>query len=326
MAITSTIAPTAATDPIHYRTKPMNTEKPFRPMLALDVKKLKTDLAFPLYGSPKLDGVRCLIINGVPTSRTLKPLPNRHLAAWTHWAAIEGLDGELIIGDPTAPDAYNRTTSAVMSHDAPLDGLRFWVFDCFADPTAPYSQRLATATLLTELLPDSEASAAIMLPQILIEDDEQLREHEARVVEQGYEGLMLRSPATAYKFGRTASKGAELLKVKRFEDSEAEIIECHPLMRNGNAAETSELGLTKRSTHAANMVADELLGALSVRDIKTGIQFSIGSGFDQAAREAMWKGRDALPGQLVKYKFQPAGVKEAPRFPVYLGMRSPIDL
>ena len=38
------------------------------------------------------------------------------------------------------------------------------------------------------------------------------------------------------------------------------------------------------------------------------------------------RNRDTLPGQLIKYKYQPAGAKDSPRFPVYIGLRSPIDM
>jgi DNA ligase 1 len=301
--------------------------KPFRPLLARAVEPGEA-LTWPKLASPKLDGVRCLIVDGVPTSRSLKPLPNRALRDFLPWRELGGLDGELIVGDPTAPDAYNRTTSAVMSHDGDLTGLRFHVFDHFGAPDEPYFVRreIADCFLKASDLFFETKSKAAMLPELEIRHPGELLEYEAQCVAEGYEGVMLRCPMASYKFGRTSSKGAELLKIKRFEDSEAEILEVHPLMRNGNSQEKNELGLAKRSSAQAGLVADELLGALTVRDVKTGIEFSIGSGFDQAAREALWAKRHELRGALVKYKFQPAGVKEAPRFPVYLGFRSEIDL
>lgn len=67
-----------------------------------------------------------------------------------------------------------------------------------------------------------------------------------------------------------------------------------------------------------------MLGAL-VCALPGGIKFSIGSGFTQEEREAFWAIRDKLPGRLVKYKYFPVGVKDRPRFPVYLGWRDPID-
>ena len=48
----------------------------------------------------------------------------------------EGLDGELIVGDPIAPDAYRQTVSVVMSDDKPADGVRFYMFDWYG--TEPF--------------------------------------------------------------------------------------------------------------------------------------------------------------------------------------------
>lgn len=299
------------------------TARPFRPLLARAVNPNET-LRWPMLGSPKLDGVRCLVIDGTPMSRSLKPLPNRALQDFLPWKLLEHCDGELIVGDPIAPGAYNRTTSALMSHDGDLTGLRYYVFDHFEQPDEPYFLRAAAA--MEAVCFDAAFSAAVPLESIEIRSPETLLEYEARCVAAGYEGVMLRDPMAEYKFGRTSSKGRELLKVKRFEDAEAEIIGVQQFMRNGNAQERSELGLAKRSSAQAGLSPEDMVGALLVRDVKSGVEFAIGSGFDQAQRKTFWLQRDRLPGQLVKYKFQPAGVKEAPRFPVFLGLRSPLDL
>ncbi len=299
------------------------TAKKFRPLLARAVDPDES-LPWPMLASPKLDGVRCLVIDGVPMSRTLKPLPNRALQSFLPWHQLDGLDGELVIGDPRTPGAYNRTTSAIMSHDGDLTDLKFWVFDDFSDLAEMYWLRLGGAEDRVEHI----GGPLELLDCEQLADAEALRLYEDRHIEEGYEGVMLRSLTAQYKCGRTAGKGYELLKVKRFEDSEAEILRAHPLMRNGNAAEVSELGLTKRSTSAAGLVATDLLGSLDVRDVKTGIEFNLGGGpwFTEANRRDAWAARHALPGRIMKYKFQPAGAKEKPRFPGALGFRSPIDM
>ena len=62
------------------------------------------------------------------------------------------------------------------------------------------------------------------------------------------------------------------------------------------------------------------------RDRVSGVVFSIGSGFTESQRADMYANRDTLPGRLVKYKSFNIGVKEKPRFPIFLGFRSPLDL
>ena len=112
-----------------------------------------------------------------------------------------------------------------------------------------------------------------------------------------------------------------MLKVKRFEDSEAEILRIEEEMHNANEAQRDNLGRTKRSTAKEGKVGKGTMGALVVRDLKTGVEFNIGSGFTASDRQDEWK-----PGEIVKYRYFPVGIKTKPRHPVYIGRRSNIDL
>jgi DNA ligase-1 len=150
--------------------------------------------------------------------------------------------------------------------------------------------------------------------------------YEAAKVEEGYEGIILRSPNAPYKFGRSTVREGYLLKVKRFEDSEAEIIGFDEEMFNGNEAQTNELGRTKRSTAAQGLVGKQTLGAFRVRDCVSGVEFSIGTGLTAAERQQFWDRQDDFRGKILKYKFFAVGVKVAPRHPVFLGMRDARDM
>jgi DNA ligase-1 len=70
------------------------------------------------------------------------------------------------------------------------------------------------------------------------------------------------------------------------------------------------------------------LGALKVRDVTTGIEFNIGTGYTAAQRAELWAMwlAGTLAGKIAKYKHFEVGVKEAPRFPVFLGFRNPLDM
>jgi DNA ligase-1 len=95
-------------------------------------------------------------------------------------------------------------------------------------------------------------------------------------------------------------------------------------MRNDNEAKKDALGRTERSSHKENRHGKGTLGALKVRDLATGVRFDIGTGFTDAERQAIWDNQDEWFGAEVKYKSQPVGVKDKPRFPVFLGRR--VDL
>ena len=281
-----------------------------KPMLACEAN-LKA-LKFPTLASPKLDGVRALVRDVVVLSRSLKPIPNRHVQMMFGSPELEGLDGELILGDPTHPEAYRRTVSAVMSIDGEPD-VAFHVFDRW-DRDYPYNE-VALSYGLT-----------IPVCSTLIRTMEELEEYEVALLDKGYEGVMLRDPQSPYKFGRSTAKEGYLLKLKRFADSEAEIIDFEELMHNQNEVIINETGHTERSTKQDGLLPAGTLGALVVRDIHSGVEFKIGTGFTAAERQKFWNLRATLRGALVKYQYFPTGSKEKPRFPSFQGFRHHIDL
>ena len=281
-----------------------------KPMLAsrANLKVLK----FPVLASPKLDGVRAIIRDGVVFSRSLKPIPNRHVQLMYGRPELEGLDGELILGDPTHPEAYRRTVSSVMTI-AGVPNVDFHVFDRW-NRDYPYNE-VALSYGLT-----------IPVCSTLIRTMEELEEYEVAMLDKGYEGVMLRDPQSPYKFGRSTAKEGYLLKLKRFADSEAEIIDFEELLHNQNEATINETGNTERSTKQDGLLPAGTLGALVVRDIHSGVKFKIGTGLTAAERQKFWNLRASLRGLLVKYQYFPTGSKEKPRFPSFQGFRHRIDL
>lgn len=288
----------------------------FKPMLASPA--VLDDLTFPRFGSPKIDGIRASNVDGRLLSRTLKEIPNRHVYNMFNQSKFKWLDGELIAGSPISETCYRDTVSVVMSDDKPALGVKWYVFDYWADPTLPYSARLH---LLAAKVKELNHPHIVMLAHEPLNDRVALDAYEAEQVELGYEGIMLNDPAGAYKFGRATPKGGELLKVKRFIDSEAIVIGIEEEMFNGNDAQTNELGRTKRSTAKAGLTGKGTMGALIVRDVKTGVEFNIGTGFTAEDRRYWWNFRNGMGLVVIKYKFFPIGVKDKPRHPVYLGLR-----
>ena len=237
---------------------------------------------------------------------------------------LHGLDGELILGDPTAPDVFRQTTSAVMSHAGEPEAT-FYVFDDFTEPYRPFTQRLERLQArVTDLIRQGYPIA--LVPHIAVSANDPLEHIEAAFLGEGYEGLIARHPAKTYKFGRSTVREAALLKLKRFADGEAVIVRAVELMRNQNEAVTNALGYLERSTTQAGLIPGGTLGALEVRDLQTGIEFSIGSGFDQVTRDRLWVERDSLPGRVVSFRHFPIGAYDKPRFPVFKGFRDPADL
>ena len=294
-----------------------------KPMLAAATDGANLD--YPVLASPKLDGIRCLIVDGVAVSRSLKPIPNEHIQRLYGHEMYNGLDGELIVGDMTAPDVFNKTTSGVMSRDGNPD-VTFYIFDDLSNPILPFKERLVSAVSRITQSKGKYHQYFAPVGHVIVEDHEKLDESENNVLRMGFEGLMIRDPDGEYKFGRSTLKQGWLLKLKRFEDSEAEIIGYEQLMHNTNEAKKNELGYQERSSKKEGKEGKLMIGAIKVRDLKTGVEFDIGTGFDRKQRRKFWRGREFLFGKIVKYKYQAAGMKDKPRFPVFLGFRDKRDM
>jgi DNA ligase-1 len=289
----------------------------FKPILASPIENLET-LKFPLIVQPKLDGIRALKIDGQIVSRNLKPIRNRYVQEKLK-NIPDGLDGELIL---LSSNEFNQVSSEIMSEDGEPDFL-YVIFDNFLIDKG-YSDRYNEILYKVE---DHLLTGKIsVIGSYIVNDLNELLVKEKEFLDQGFEGLMVRSIDGKYKFGRSTEKEGILLKLKQFKDSEAFVIGFNELMHNNNEAKKDNLGLTKRSHSKENLSGSNTLGNLIVRDCVTGIEFEIGTGFNQKQREVYWLTKESLLGKLVKYKYQAEGMKDKPRFPVFLGFRDINDL
>lgn len=286
----------------------------FKPLLAatVDLKKVK----YPCFISPKLDGIRVLGMNGKAMTRSMKELPNRYIQSVFASGLYDGLDGEIIVGPPNAPDVYRVTNSAVMSRDGEPN-FTYHVFDRWDMPNARFEDRFMGLHELDipriSIVPHSRMS------------EKGLLDVEQEWLEAGYEGVMGRSIDGVYKYGRATMKEGILWKLKRFADHEYEVVGFEELMHNENEATVDELGHTKRSSHMENKRGGGVLGALVLRHPEAG-EFRCGTGFTAADRAEIWANRSGYLGRMAKIKHFEIGVKDLPRFPVFLGFRAQEDM
>ena len=288
-----------------------------KPMLAGKCEQMNS-LRFPVLATPKLDGIRCLKIGGRALTRSFKPISNTFTREWIEANLPDGVDGELAVGA-----SFNETASHIGRHDGQPD-FRFHIFDFVGRSLdAPYVERAAALAAL----PLDEDRCVKVLPQVMLTQDE-LTAFEERCVAEGFEGVMIRTPDSPYKCGRSTVREGWLLKIKRFEDAEALVLDTYEGMSNQNEAQRDAFGRTKRSTAQAGLVGRGELGGFIVRHVETGIEFRLGynhvvGGID---RITLWQQRASLPGRLVKFLHQPSGAMDAPRFPKFLGFRETWDL
>ena len=266
---------------------------PSAPMLASEWNLLDHG-RLPLISMPKLDGIRCLVIEreGRPAAvtRSLRPLPNLKARRWIEEHTPIGCDGELIVRG----GEFHDTTAALMSRDGDPD-FEFHLFDFVSDYSLPYRERLERrdgipARDRLKLIHATEVACISQLDGLFEE-----------AIATGAEGLVLRSPEGRYQPGR--DREGLFMKLKESHDSEALIVGTMP--------------------EAEDLFSDRL-GALIVR--WKGVEFRIGTGMSHAQRRDFWSRRSSLIGKMARFRYQRSGMKSAPRFPVFSGIRHEDDL
>ena len=307
--------------------------KQFRPMLAASdydsaKKELRdlNELEFPVYATPKIDGIRCIVHHDLgPVTRSLKPIPNGHIryklnpreftVAEGIQDLIQGFDGELTVGE-----TFQACTSGIMSHGGMPDFI-YTIFDLIPVTdhlTVPYTARVS---FLREC--GWPEQCQILLP-VRLGSVGELHAYKDACLEKGYEGCCIRCHNSPYKYGRSTWKQQWLLKIKQFVDAEAEIIGFEEFEHNANPGKRNELGYLEHSTCQDGMLPMDTLGSLRTRVLNgefAGVEVNIGSGFDFQQRQSIWDAREKLIGKIIKFKYQSHGSKDKPRIPIFLGFR-----
>lgn len=267
-----------------------------KPLLA---KEVNLDiLQYPVYASHKIDGWRGMVKDGKIVTKSMKPAKNEAVQQALGRPEFNGLDGELVAGNEVDPDVLRNTSSMMQTKDAKGD-FTFFVFDKWDEPDLPYQERYAKLQEASKNWPPYIK----LVPQIIINSQTELNAFEDKALEEGYEGVMVRQPDSEYKYGRSGVQEAKLLKLKRFSDDEAVVT-----------------GIYEDKSNPGQMAG------ILVKDLKTGVEFAIRTGFSNKEKEEIWNNQDQFIGKLAKYKHFPYGAKDKPRHATFLEFRDESDM
>jgi DNA ligase-1 len=284
-------------------------------MLSGTIKDVQKDVHLPAYLSPKLDGFRSPVQGSVLLSKNLKPIRNAWCQRTFGREVLNKLDGELIVGSPTAPNCIGVTSSGVTSLDGEPDAT-LWVFDSFSGEG--FGDRLAEARYRVQQMDNPRIQ---LVEHTIVNTHKELLKWETKYLDAGYEGVMLRSLDGPYKQGRSTVPEGWLLKLKVFEYDLGRIIDVEQGQANGNTATRDASGHTKRSTHKANMTPNGLVGGFIVEILTgpfKGKVTRVGAGkLTKVQAKALWAVRNTLLGRQLTFKYFPRGCKDLPRFPLY---------
>ena len=290
-----------------------------KPMLAEKMGELD-EVTYPVLATPKIDGIRCLTgVWGWPLSRSLKLIRNLHRQAEFKKWGMEGLDGELWVNGGPADD-FGFISGSIMRTSGEPD-FEYKVFDVWDRPYEGYAERVKA---MKHRLKAPRPPWVTILSPVKCTSVGGVLKYWSKCADDGYEGAMIRDPNGLYLYKRS-TKGA-LMKLKIFQDDEAEVIGFEEMMHNKNEAKKNALGRTERSTSKAGLVPAGVLGKWVCRDLKTGIEFECGTGFTAEQRKTFWRDRQVYVGEIIKYRHQPSGALSKPRFPSFQGFRHKDDM
>jgi len=230
------------------------------------------------YMSEKLDGVRCIWNGKNLYSRNGNMFyPPKY---FTDDFPNTYLDGELFLSRKNFSD-----TISIVKKQEPHDGWKRIKLLVFDGPKlkGPFSSRLEQ---LTKIFENNKSPYVALHPHKRLLDKETLEKEMDYICSLDGEGVIVRDPNSAYENRRSAT----MLKVKRFQDAEAIV--------------TGHVRGTGRCSFG--------MGALEVIN-KDGINFKVGSGFNDAQRR-----KPPKIGSVITYRFFELSKDGVPRFPTFM--------
>lgn len=251
------------------------------------------------YISPKLDGIRATYHKGIG----LKTRQNKIICGFENTiekeaekicklANINFIDGELFSSELTFDEIQGAVCRNVNIDLNEKKKIKFKVFAICINfkEKGIFKTTKEMVGKINEIF-ENKFDYIEKVDQKLISLDEVASNHDL-LVEQGYEGSMLRSTKVSYSFKRDNN----LLKLKNFEEDDFEIIDYY----EGKG---------------------QLLGSLGgIKVKKDNIISEVGSGFDIETRKKLWKDKESLIGKIVEIRYQDITNSEIAslRFPTFV--------
>lgn len=300
--------------------------KPFKPHLATDADIDK--LVFPVWAQYKIDGVRAVVKDEKCTGRSMKPCLNTLITDYFSDISYEGFDMEMGATKPNDPDLCRLTTSLTGTIKGGLP--KFVIVFDFLHPSVihlPYVERMEALEVWCRKVVFGAEVDIFISPQYKIENKADLLKFYQNALDLNYEGVVLRKQDGMHKSGRCTVREGNYLRIKPTGDAEGTLVRVEEAMENCNEAVTNALGQTERSSHKENLKPKGMIGALIIKDFKTGQEIKIGPGtLNHKQRRYYFIHQDELAQKIIKYKFLATGQKDKPRHARFFSFRNKEDL
>lgn len=320
--------------------------KIFRPMKAPNeelVGKTAYDkvknLNYPLIGSFKYDGFRCIFYDGQMRTASLKSFNNIYVnnkfQPIIDFIKIQPNSNHLLDGELLAPAIPFNIFSGIFRSDEMLlpEDTNFFLFDTVYNDNfdEPFQDRIKRIDTIVNLFPKLITKAK---QKILFSPEEVIKFYEEALnwigVYQGEEhfvcdGLILRSPLSRYKKGRGTLKEGLIFKLKPYQTFDAKIIAVEEGTNVDPKAKKkiNEMGYSETSKKKA----DRILGGWAKNFVvmHEGQKLSVSIKDTKEKKVYIWQHQDEFIGKTVEYKGLMVGVVDLPRHPTQVRMRPDKD-
>jgi len=300
--------------------KPQYAVPVFECMLAQDSANHEAKLTGAKILQPKLDGVRAItVIDYESKSVTMYTRNGKVLENFGHITEyLEGFMEEfgrsyILDGEVVSQSFNSLMTQVHRKSDVNATDARLCLFDIlplveFKAGKSVMAQKRRSAFLKNFENIFNDSGFIEIIPQIEVNLDEfmgeiEYKDYNKKMVEEGFEGIMIKDPNAPYECKRTAS----WMKSKPF----------------------IEVSLTVTAVEEGTGRNQDRLGALVVEGTDDGkyIVVNVGSGFSDEQRSEFWAAKDTLIGQVVEVRADAATRSQdsedmwSLRFPRFLRFR-----
>jgi ATP-dependent DNA ligase len=270
------------------------------PMLAHSFDKRKHNITYPAIVQRKFDGVRCLAVlkDGEVKLMSRKGKEFPHLDHLRSEIMLNNDDPNLVIDGELYSDTLTfqelvglvRRVTLKEGNEEQMFEVSLRVYDCIDLNNEPdFSDRYETITSIC-----AGAKYLSLVENVTVDDEDEIHAAQARFVEEGYEGAMVRNLTGAYRIGK---RSADLQKVKTFLDDEYEIVG----FSEGTGGETGCV--------------------VWVCKTSSGDEFSVRPRGTREERQRYFQNGNNYIGKMLTVRYQELTDDGIPRFPVGISIR-----
>ena len=266
-------------------------------MLAHQYENKKKDIKFPCFVQPKLDGVRCVVVNYKLYSRNGNRFPElphieNELKLFNSDNLI--LDGELYTDDINFEKIVGLVKKFKKSEEDEKNSEKIYlnVFD-YIDNKLTYDQRMKNLDDFFEKNKNMKYIKQVKTEECIKEEN--INDFLEKYTKEGYEGLIIRNKKGKYEEN---SRSINLQKLKKFIDEEFEIIDYT----------TPDTG-------------KEVGCVIWVCKTKEGKKFTVRPSGNYQERKILYRNAKKYIGKMLTVRYQELTNGKVPRFPVGIAIR-----